>query len=95
MRHLLTIPGMEINLITFSIDYDIFGDDEPVMAHFDFGPNHAVFTKPTKLLNHLKPLFMHSHIDGTPISSMMVDGGTAVNLISYPQYQNLASKTMI
>lgn len=89
MRHLLTIPGMEINLITFSIDYDIFGDDEPVMAHFDFGPNHAVFTKPTKLLNHLKPLFMHGHIDGTPISRMLIKDGATINLMPYYLYKKL------
>jgi hypothetical protein len=37
---------MEVNVITFSVDYDIISDDEPVVAQFDFGPKQVVFTKP-------------------------------------------------
>jgi hypothetical protein len=29
---------MDINVITFSADCTIVGDDEPVVAQFDFGP---------------------------------------------------------
>jgi hypothetical protein len=29
---------MDINVITFSADCTIIGDDEPVIAQFDFGP---------------------------------------------------------
>jgi hypothetical protein len=31
-------PGMDVNVITFSADCTIVGDDEPVVAQFDFGP---------------------------------------------------------
>jgi hypothetical protein len=31
-------PDMDINVITFSADCNIIGDDEPVVAQFDFGP---------------------------------------------------------
>jgi hypothetical protein len=31
-------PGMNVNIITFSADCTIIGDDEPVVAQFDFGP---------------------------------------------------------
>jgi hypothetical protein len=34
-------PGMDINVITFSADCTIIGDDEPVVAQFDFGPKEA------------------------------------------------------
>jgi hypothetical protein len=51
-------PGMDVNVITFSADCTIIGDDEPVVAQFDFGPKEAAFTKPKEPLNHLKPLFM-------------------------------------
>lgn len=64
---------MEVNIITFLVDYDTISNDKPVMAQFDFGPKDVVFTKPKELVNHLKPLFMHDHIDGTPISHMMID----------------------
>lgn len=82
-------PGMDINVITFSADYSIVGDDKPVVAQFDFGPKEAVFTKPKESINHLKPLYVCGHIDGTPISRMLIDGGAAVNLMSYSMYRKL------
>jgi hypothetical protein len=68
-------PGMDVNVITFSADCTIIGDDEPIVAQFDFGPKEATFTKPKKSVNHLKPLFVRGHIDGIPIAKMLVDGG--------------------
>jgi hypothetical protein len=56
--------GMDINVITFSADSTIVGDDEPVVAQFDFGPKEAAFNKQKESVNHLKSLFVHSHIDG-------------------------------
>jgi hypothetical protein len=73
-------PGMDVNVITFFADCTIIGDDEPVVAQFDFGPKEATFTKPKESVNHLKPLFVRGHIDGIPIAKMLVDGGAAVNL---------------
>jgi hypothetical protein len=67
--------GMDVNVITFSVDCAIIGDDEPIVAQFDFGPKEAVFTNPKEPVNHLKPLFMHGHIDGISIAKMLVDGG--------------------
>lgn len=74
-------PRMEDNVITFLVDYNIIGDDEPVVAQFYFGSKEAVFTKPKESVNHLNPLYVHDHIDGTPISSMLVDGRVIVNLM--------------
>jgi hypothetical protein len=68
-------PGMNVNVITFSVDCTIIDDDEPVVAQFDFGPKEATFTKPKESVNHLKPLFVRGHIDGIPIAKMLVDGG--------------------
>jgi hypothetical protein len=76
-------PGMDVNVITFSTDCTIVGDDEPVVARFDFGPKEATFTKPKESVNHLKPLFVRGHIDGIPIAKMLVDGGAAINLMPY------------
>ena len=56
--------GMDINVITFSADCTIVGNDEPVVAQFDFGSKKAAFTKPKESVNHLKPLFVRGHIDG-------------------------------
>ena len=68
-------PGMDVNMITFFADCTIVGDDEPVVAQFDFGPKEATFTKPKESINHLKLLFVHGHIDGIMIAKMLVDGG--------------------
>jgi hypothetical protein len=74
-------PGMDINVITSSIDCTIIGDDEPVVAQFNLGPKEAAFTKPKELVNHLKPLFVRGHIDGIPIAKMLVDGGRKSNAL--------------
>jgi hypothetical protein len=58
--------GMNINLITFSVDCTIVGDDELVVAQFDFGPKEVAFTKPKESVNHLKSLFVRGHINGIP-----------------------------
>jgi hypothetical protein len=85
-------PSMDINVITFSTDCTIIGDDEPVVAQFDFGPKEVAFTKPKESVNHLKPLFVRGHIDGIPIAKILVDGGAAVNLMSYSLYKKLGTQ---
>jgi hypothetical protein len=85
-------PGMDVNIITFSTDCTIVGDNEPVVAQFDFGPKEAAFTKPKESVNHLKPLFVRGHIDGIPIAKMLVDGGAAVNLMPYSLYRKLGKQ---
>jgi hypothetical protein len=85
-------PGMDVNVITFSADCTIIGDDEPVVAQFDFGPKEAAFTKPKESVNHLKPLFVRGHIDGISIAKMLVDGGAAVNLMPYSLYRKLGKQ---
>jgi hypothetical protein len=37
----------------------------------------------------MKPLYVRGHIDGRPISRMLVDGGTAVNLMLYSVFKKL------
>jgi hypothetical protein len=34
-------PGMDVNVIIFSADCAIVGDNEPVVAQFDFGPKKS------------------------------------------------------
>jgi hypothetical protein len=83
---------MDVNVIMFSTDCAIIGDNEPVVAHLDFVPKEAAFTKPKESVNHLKPLFVRSHIDGIPIAKMLVDGGTIVNLMPYSLYRNIGEQ---
>jgi hypothetical protein len=84
--------GMDINVIMFSADCTIIGDDEPIVAQFDFGPKEVAFTKPEESVNHLKPIFVHGHIDGILIAKMLVDGGVAVNLMPYSLYRKLRKR---
>jgi hypothetical protein len=63
-----------------------------VMTQFDFVPKDVVFTKPKELVNHLKPLFVHDHIDGTLISHMMIDCCVAVNLMPYSLYWKMGKE---
>ena len=38
---------------------------------------------------HLKPLYLRGHINGKPISRMLVDGGASVNLMSWSTCKKL------
>jgi hypothetical protein len=46
-------------------------------------------TKPKELVNHLKPLYVRDHIDGTPVYRMLIDGGADVDLMPYSLYRKL------
>jgi hypothetical protein len=37
----------------------------------------------------MKRLYVWGHIDGRPISGMLVDGGAAINLMSYSVFKKL------
>jgi hypothetical protein len=85
-------PSMDVNVITFFAGCTIIGDDEPVVAQFNFGPKEVAFTKPNESVNHLKPLFVRGHIDGIPIAKILVEGGAAVNLMPYSLYRKLGKQ---
>jgi hypothetical protein len=74
-------PGMDVNVITFCVDCTIVGDDQALIAQFDFVPKEAAFTKPKESVNHLKSLFVRGHIDGMSIAKMLVDGGLKSNAL--------------
>jgi hypothetical protein len=81
--------SMDVNNVMFSADCTIIGDDEPVVAQFDFGPKEVAFTMPKESVNHLKSFIVRGHIDGIPIAKMLVDGGATVNLMPYSLYRKL------
>ena len=80
--------NMEINVVRFSEEYYAISEEEEA-ALLDFGPCEAVFQKPKESDNHLKALYMRGHINGRPISRMLVDGGAIVNLKPYSLYKKL------
>jgi len=73
--------------VRFSDDYLVITEVEA--AHLDFGTCEAIFQKPKESENHLKALYMRGHINGKPVSRMLVDGGAIVNLMHYSLYKKL------
>ena len=83
--------AMDVSMITFSSNYKINRSDDEEVAQFDFGLKDAVFTKPEESVNHVKPLYVRGHLDGRPISRMLVDGGAVVNVMSYSLFRKLGN----
>ena len=79
--------NMEINIVHFSDDYWAIPEEEA--GHLDFGPREAIFQKPKDSDNYLKALYLRGHINGKPVSHMLVDSGAIVNLIPYSRYKKL------
>ena len=79
--------SMEINVVHFSNDYWAIPEEET--AHLDFGPREAIFQKPKDSDNHLMALYVRGHINGKPVSRMLVDSGAIVNLMHYSHYKKL------
>jgi hypothetical protein len=79
--------GMDINMI-FTLPIEFRGVKEEI-AQLCLGPMEAMFEKPEESSQHLKPLYVRGHIDGRPISIMLVDGGAAVNLMPYSMFKKL------
>ena len=57
------------------------------VAQIDFGPKNVIFEKPEEPVKHLKPLYIRGHINGKPVTRMMVDGGAVVNLMPYSVFK--------
>jgi hypothetical protein len=79
--------GMDINMV-FTLSAEFRGIEEEV-AQMYLGSKDAVFEKSEELSQHLKPLYIRGHIDGKPVSMMLVDGGVAINLMSYTVFKKL------
>jgi hypothetical protein len=79
--------GVDINMI-FTLPIEFRGVKEEI-AQLCLGPMEAMFEKPEESSQHLKPLYIRGHIDGRPISIMLVDGGAAVNLMRYSMFKKL------
>ena len=78
---------LDINMVcTLPTEFQI---EEEEIAQLCLGPRNAVFEKPEESTQHLKPLHLHGHIEGKPISRMLVDGGAVVNLMPYSLFKKL------
>jgi hypothetical protein len=79
--------NLDINVIHMPMDGYVLSEEDVV--HLAFGPKEAIFQNPKTTENHLKALYMKGHINGKPISRMLVDGGAIVNFMSYSLFKKL------
>jgi hypothetical protein len=79
--------SMDINMV-FMLRAEFRGIEDEV-AQMCLSPKEVMFEKPEESSQHLKPLYIRGHIDGKPISRMLVDGGAAVNLMPYSVLKKL------
>ena len=81
--------GMDINMVYYLPAEFRVVDEEGEVAQLDFGPKNAIFEKPKEPVTHLKPLYLRGHINGSPLTRMLVDGGAVVNLMPYSVFKKL------
>jgi hypothetical protein len=65
---------------------------EEEVAQMFLSPKEVMFEKPEESSQHLKLLYVRGHVDGKPISRMLVDGGPTINLMLYFIFTKLGSK---
>jgi hypothetical protein len=82
--------GMDVNVIYWSsIDYSLLEEED--VSQLTLGPQDVVFKKSVELRDYLKLLYIHGHLDGTPMACMMVDGGATVNVMTYSTFNKLGN----
>jgi hypothetical protein len=90
-----TAPSASINMVfilpmEFKAPTDDEEAEEQAMAQQTVDPMPATFDKPEeKEHRHLRPLYIKGHVDGQPMTRMLVDGGAAVNVMPYTTYYKL------
>jgi hypothetical protein len=52
-------------------------------------PKEAMFEKLEESSQHLKMLYVWGHIDGKPISRMLINGSATVNLMTYSIFKKV------
>jgi hypothetical protein len=72
---------MDINMV-FTLPAEFKGAKED-FSQICLNPKEVVFEKTEESSQHLKPLYIQGHIDGKPISKMLIDSGAGVNLVPY------------
>ena len=72
-----------------------YSDDEELefsdqIAQLALDPMIAIFEKPTdNERQHLKALFVKGRVDGHPMTKILIDGGVAINIMTYAVYRKL------
>jgi hypothetical protein len=59
--------GMDVNVTYLSsTDYSLLEEEE--VSQLALGPQDTIFKKPVELGDHLKSLYIHGHLDSTPVA---------------------------
>jgi hypothetical protein len=61
----------------------------PEIIELAAGAEQAMFERPVKPIEHMKPLYIKGHINGTLVGHMMVDGGASVNIMPLTLFEKL------
>jgi hypothetical protein len=79
--------SMDINMV-FMLPAEFKGVEEEV-AQMCLDPREVVFEKPKESSQHLKSLYIQNHINGKPVSRMLIDGSAAIILMPYAMFKKL------
>jgi hypothetical protein len=79
--------SMGINMV-FTLSAKFRSVEEEV-TQMCLSPKEAVFEKPEESSQHLMLMYIWGHINGRPVSRMLVDGGAAINLMLYSVFKKL------
>ena len=71
--------SMDVNMV-FVLPSE-FRAIDGVAAQLSLCLKEAIFEKPKESCQYLRSLYVKGHIDGRPISMMLVDGGATMNLM--------------
>jgi hypothetical protein len=66
-----------------------FALPETEVAELNLRCERAMFEKPEKLGQHMKPLYIKGHPDGKSVNRMLVDSGAYVNIMPYAVFEKL------
>jgi hypothetical protein len=81
---------MDINMV-FTLPDEFRGTEEEVVQIF-FDPKEVMFKKIEESSQHLKSLYVRGHINGKPISMMLIDDNAGIDLMSYSVFNKLGSE---
>jgi hypothetical protein len=81
------LTDMNINMV-FTLSAKFRGVEEEVIQ-MCLGPKEVMFKKLEESTQHMKSLYNRGHINGRPISRILIDGGAAINLMPYSIFRKL------
>jgi len=88
-------PSADLNMVfVLPSEFQAPQSKELAFAQLDLGPQPIIFEKPKeKSYKHLKGLYLKGLIDGKLVNRMLVDTGTAINLMPYSVLRRLGRST--